>query len=111
VSTLRNGKHLGACQQCKRLFQSVRSDAKFCSSTCRVKFHKEAKMGIGKTWHAVSEPGKTMATEIEKLSKTSYTAIDNILREFGARAAENAIIAAYSAAMACFDEIAAAKSS
>jgi hypothetical protein len=68
-------------------------------------FHRIAKSGNGKSWHHVSEPGKQMATDIHKLSEVAYTAILGILTEYGARAAENAIIAAYSAATACLDAI------
>lgn len=67
-------------------------------------FHRIAKSGNGKTWHHVAEPAKEMAMDVKGVSEVAYVAISNILREYGARATENAILACYSAAMACIEQ-------
>lgn len=101
----RNAKQINVCQQCGKTFYSSRHDAKFCHVNCRMMFFRIAKSGNGKTWHHVSEPGKKMATDIKSVSDVAFEAISGILREYGARAAENAIMAAYSAAMACLEQV------
>lgn len=102
---MRNGKRKANnclnCQQCGRLFYASRYDAKFCDVNCRMQFHRIAKSGNGKTWHHVSDSAKAMAMDVKGVSEVAYTAIATLLKEFGARAAENAILAAYTAIADC----------
>lgn len=97
----RKPHHCHNCQQCGRVFYATRIDAKFCDVNCRMQFHRIAKSGNGKTWHHVSDSAKAMAMDVKNVSEVAYTAIANILKEFGARAAENTIIAAYTAIADC----------
>jgi len=101
----RNRKHISSCQYCKHLFNSNRSDAKFCSSSCRLKFHKETKLGKGKTWHSVRPEYAQMAMDVKAISPDAYKTIEALLTGFGGLAAEYAIAAAYSAAMACIEAL------
>lgn len=102
---MRYGKRIAQnvcnCQQCQKPFYATRKDAKFCGVNCRMQFHRIAKAGNGKTWHHVSDSAKAMAMDVKSVSEVAYTAIATLLKEFGARAAENAILAAYTAIADC----------
>jgi len=89
------------CQQCGRPFWSARLDAKFCGVNCRMQFHRILKRGDGRNWRFVSDAGRAMAMSVKNVSEIAYSHIDEILRNFGARACENAIIAAYTAIEDC----------
>jgi len=96
-----NGKHIGSCQNCKNLFQATRSDAKFCSTTCREKYHRDTNIGRGKTWHSVRPEYAQKAQDIKNVSPSAYSDINALLEAFGGIAAEYAIAAAWNAAHDC----------
>lgn len=98
---MRYRKQVNVCQCCGKTFYSSRNDAKFCGVNCRMNFSRTMKRGTGKTWHYVSEAGKTMATELRKVSPVAYQSIEVVLNYYGATAAEYAILAAYTAAHDC----------
>lgn len=69
--------------------------AKFCSPAHRQANHRAKNKGNGRTWHDVSEIYKIQATEVGNLSPLALERINQILRDYGATAAINAIAAAY----------------
>lgn len=101
----RSRKQIFYCQYCKKPFEAKRLDAKYCSSTCRVKLHRDVKTGNGKTWHSVRQEYAQKAQDINSVSPQAYQTINAMLGQFGGIAAEYAIAAAWQAAQDCFNAI------
>lgn len=106
---MRATRNTYSCEYCGKRATSNRRDARFCSSACRTKAHRERVTGSGHTWHAVDPDYRAMATEIRNCSVRAYDAIYTALERFGATAAQTAIYAVYVALDDCLPKTEGAK--
>lgn len=94
------------CEVCGKEFASKRFDAKTCSAKCRAQKSRGIKSGQGRGWYAVRPYYVQMYAEFAGIvGDNTISGIQAILENFGASAAEWAIVAVADVALSLALEI------